>query len=459
MASKRYGKTVSGAPLTDKLVEQLAKHAEAGYDVEETLGRRGGRPLIGSGPAGVESVRLEPELRAALRQRASRDKETTSAVLRSALRGYLGLQREPENSSGAVNRPFLSSGGLPTEQDSVVLPPDPERRTSRDVSTPTDAGRVNTRRLGPDHALSDANYQGLNEAFYRGDPADYFMRRLQGLVLLQGNPDGVNALLRQGVDAGSVHIRLDADLEAGTESAKQESERRSRYIVADAWLLLHHASETLLRLYLAHSGAHACPPLEVARQRSPGDFKRKVATRFQRQPPSDDHYAMNGLTFYGSPSADGLQEYDGESRQALLVNIEGLLRLYAGIFLDAESYNAIKHGMAVQTGHSRLEVKVDDLDLGATEGAHVEYLGLSHKSERSVWAMKTSWLDLDVIMAEIVIAQRMILALWLMAQHRYLGTALDSVPSLRGPSASDLRRSDSVTWLSMVRDLTYDSVV
>jgi len=49
------------------------RHAEAGYDVDETLRRRSGRPPIGSAAASVEPVRLDPELRQALTQRAERD--------------------------------------------------------------------------------------------------------------------------------------------------------------------------------------------------------------------------------------------------------------------------------------------------------------------------------------------------------------------------------------------------
>jgi hypothetical protein len=86
---KTYGKTASGVPITDELIDKLAKEAEAGYDVEEILRRRRGRPTIGSGPATVESVRLDPELRQALAQRAQRDHEATSSVIRKALRQYL----------------------------------------------------------------------------------------------------------------------------------------------------------------------------------------------------------------------------------------------------------------------------------------------------------------------------------------------------------------------------------
>ena len=89
MAKKTYGKTKSGVEITDEVVERLAAKAEAGYDVDEILRRRGGRPPLGSAAARVESVRLEPELQKALADRAARDRETTSSVIRKALRQYL----------------------------------------------------------------------------------------------------------------------------------------------------------------------------------------------------------------------------------------------------------------------------------------------------------------------------------------------------------------------------------
>ena len=86
---KTYGTTRSGRTIDDDLVEELASEAERGYDVDEILRRRGGRPPIGSGLAAVESVRLDPELRRAHAERAAHDKESISAVIRKALRSYL----------------------------------------------------------------------------------------------------------------------------------------------------------------------------------------------------------------------------------------------------------------------------------------------------------------------------------------------------------------------------------
>lgn len=87
-----YGHTSDGRrPITDVEVEALAAEAEAGYDVDELIARRPkrGRPALGSGPASVESVRLDPELREQLAERARAEGTTTSEVIREALRRFL----------------------------------------------------------------------------------------------------------------------------------------------------------------------------------------------------------------------------------------------------------------------------------------------------------------------------------------------------------------------------------
>jgi CRISPR-associated endonuclease/helicase Cas3 len=89
MAEKDYGRTISGKAITDDLLAKLTAEAEEGLDVEEILRRRGGRPAMGSAPASVESVRLDPELSEALRERADREGRTNSDLIREALRRYL----------------------------------------------------------------------------------------------------------------------------------------------------------------------------------------------------------------------------------------------------------------------------------------------------------------------------------------------------------------------------------
>ena len=85
-----HGKRKDGSPITDEMVERMADEAEQGYDVDELQRRRGsGRPAMGSGPATVESVRLDPELKRELLLRASKEGISVSEVVRKALRSYV----------------------------------------------------------------------------------------------------------------------------------------------------------------------------------------------------------------------------------------------------------------------------------------------------------------------------------------------------------------------------------
>ncbi len=83
-----YGRTKTGVELTRAVIERLAREAEEGLDVS-MLRRRPGRPAMGSGPAGSLPIRLEPELRRALDDRAAAEHTTPSDVVRQALRRHL----------------------------------------------------------------------------------------------------------------------------------------------------------------------------------------------------------------------------------------------------------------------------------------------------------------------------------------------------------------------------------
>ncbi|MGI8810781.1 MAG: CopG family transcriptional regulator [Acidimicrobiales bacterium] len=86
-----HGHTESGQPITDANIETMATEAEQGYEVDELIARRGrrGRPSLGSAPATVESVRLDPELREELTARAAVEGVSASELIRKALRKYL----------------------------------------------------------------------------------------------------------------------------------------------------------------------------------------------------------------------------------------------------------------------------------------------------------------------------------------------------------------------------------
>jgi len=91
MTKPTYGHTTSGKPIDDDLIDELAKEAEAGYDVDAVISRRGmrGRPRLGSAPSTVESVRLDPDLKQRLARRAEDEGVAVSEVIREALRHHL----------------------------------------------------------------------------------------------------------------------------------------------------------------------------------------------------------------------------------------------------------------------------------------------------------------------------------------------------------------------------------
>lgn len=92
MTTRRGTRDGAGAAPTDDVVDRLADEAERGYDVDRLLARRGrrGRPRLGTAPATVESVRLDPDLKARLTARAAAEGVPVSEVIRTALRLHLG---------------------------------------------------------------------------------------------------------------------------------------------------------------------------------------------------------------------------------------------------------------------------------------------------------------------------------------------------------------------------------
>ena len=85
-----YGHDQSGRPVTDVEIERYAAEAEAGYDVDVLIERRGARelPRLNVEQIAIDAM-LDPALRDELVARATADGTTTSEIIREALRRYL----------------------------------------------------------------------------------------------------------------------------------------------------------------------------------------------------------------------------------------------------------------------------------------------------------------------------------------------------------------------------------
>lgn len=90
MSEPKTYRTKSGRVLDDSEMDAISADVEAAnYDAAQLKTRRRGRPSMGSAPADVVPVRLDPELRDAVEARANSDKTTTSDVIRRALKEFL----------------------------------------------------------------------------------------------------------------------------------------------------------------------------------------------------------------------------------------------------------------------------------------------------------------------------------------------------------------------------------
>ena len=123
-----------------------------------------------------------------------------------------------------------------------------------------------------DRGLAPQNAALLNQRFYRGQPWAYFRRRLIHLAMT-ADPD--SQLVPAGgiaftVGKATLHLEVPTDDE---READVSPVANTRFVAAEGEVLLHHTSETLLRLALAHlpdaDGEFPDAPwLALARERS-----------------------------------------------------------------------------------------------------------------------------------------------------------------------------------------------
>src|SRR5688572_491801 len=120
-------------------------------------------------------------------------------------------------------------------------------------------------RPSADTGLAPENYAELNRALYHARPWTYFEHRLRNVILVAGAADRLSDILREGVRAGTIEFewKPDPDPEVERRDQEQLAEDEERFTITEAEVLLHHASETLLRLYLAHEALPESPWLDL----------------------------------------------------------------------------------------------------------------------------------------------------------------------------------------------------
>ena len=192
----------------------------------------------------------------------------------------------------------------------------------------------------------------LNGLFYGAHPDRYFETRLHFLMIEAARPEVRREAVTEGIEWRKLSFKSLRDPD-------EDAETHSAFVYAEAANLLHHTGETLLRVYL---GTHQprrdclpCPWVETAEERLPGAFKERVRDRFDGAELDDARRGEIETVFYRSRALlepEELAELDGSIEE-----IESWLTKAARRFLDeAELFNAIKHGLAIQASESAFSI-------------------------------------------------------------------------------------------------------
>lgn len=221
----------------------------------------------------------------------------------------------------------------------------------------------------------------LNSTFYGAEPAVYFRMKLTLLLLVAGREDEVGALIDGGVQYQDLVLMTEEDGDERVSRARLQA-----YLVAESESVLHHAAETLIRLFLAHADIPACPWLEVAGLLSFREFRRRNADLVDMAERGELDEAIRDVFLAGDDSA---AEYVEPARRLLMM---AAIRLRD----DANAYNSVKHGFAVQPGNAGFSITPSDGSGTpfSAGGPALSYLERERTADGgATWYTKTKWVD------------------------------------------------------------------
>jgi hypothetical protein len=168
------------------------------------------------------------------------------------------------------------------------------------------------------------------------------------------------------------------------------------YAAVESTVLLHHASEALLRLYLAHAHRKRCPWLALSSILGPAEFKRSVRElRDELNIPERVDDLLEAFSFTSDRSS-----IEGVSEEVWLSDRAGLVRLVRHLIDEvlegAHAYNAAKHGLALGAGDLGLQlVPGGEEPLFDHKGPALNFLELGRPSDDRHWLL-TSTLSISL---------------------------------------------------------------
>lgn len=258
--------------------------------------------------------------------------------------------------------------------------------------------------------------------------------------------------MRRGLKLGLLEVhRSKANSPGDTDP-----EERERFAIAESQVLLHHAAETLLRLYLGHEGLPPCPWLEIVRVRTPGQFKSLLNKRFEGNLDIEERRRRVAAAFHGSASRESFNPVPPEEKwNAANDNVEAFLGHFARLVVeDSGLYNSAKHGLTILVGERSMSL--GDGKVVSAAGKAVSYLDMRREGPGAPrWAMATSWAEVDRSLGFVQMATLLIDTLWSVARARYVAHPLDRVRLLDSPPYKALLPREGIIVDRVQMDLLY----
>lgn len=261
-----------------------------------------------------------------------------------------------------------------------------------------------------------AQCERLNKTFYESWPAKFFTINIQIALLAIAEPNALSRTFKKGVRVGKLRFKWTSNEE------DQDWQNLQRWAKIEIGTVYFHALETLLRLFLAHAGAPACPWLEMANLTSFDEFKQDVKSISEGIYPDFREqvaYVMHGFPKY--PGRDQLPDISEEKWDASVENACEHLNFFATDLLKNDDHNAFKHGLAVLLGDRSFQL--GDGQLLTASGDSL--LTLSHRERRELkdryWAERISFFDVDLRAVLVYRAEQLIESIIDVGRARYLG--------------------------------------
>jgi hypothetical protein len=295
-------------------------------------------------------------------------------------------------------------------------------------------------------------FSELNATFYEDDPSEYLLVKIEAVTLMLAPAEALTpAYESERVVGASRHV--------GTRVPSKEA--RDRYVRTECVLVLHHACETLLRLFFTHSEKQDCPWLGMAASVSFAEFKAKVSAA-SRSGFGRDAVALVFLG--GTDPGDSALDVEAEEFDDT-VSAWQLLLETAALTVLSESflYNAAKHGLTIVHTDESTQMAFrppggDPVQLVA--GSQFAYLHRPQtpgaKGGTEWWVSLTHPLpDQDIETAFLI--QQAVSSLWNVARRRYTSQA-GEVWLVPARAARDAIYSPVAVKGGHVRTLTHELV-